>query len=231
MYSMKREDDYLYGNEPFFIKFGCSNLMICLRLLNRMEPFTSMHIKANTHLDEPDRNFKSISQEWKNVQRDKQANGELTPEFFFMPEFLRNHNLNNFGLSQLKQYSVNDLKLPRWAKSEHDFVRVQRELLEVEIVRLKLKTWIDMLFGPKQDDRARKNIYFQHAYEKFWGNSTNLAGLEQYQIFQAVSSIREFMQMPSQLFRVPLDKVKASGELNEEDKDDIDQEESATTSL
>mmetsp|Transcript_3005 Transcript_3005/g.2856 ORF Transcript_3005/g.2856 Transcript_3005/m.2856 type:complete len:167 (-) Transcript_3005:1805-2305(-) len=71
IYQQNREEDFQYGTEKFYIKFGCSNFLTCLRLLNRVEPFTSMHIKANTHLDEPDRTFKSIRREWKNILKEK----------------------------------------------------------------------------------------------------------------------------------------------------------------
>jgi len=51
------------------------------------------------------------------------VNEELTPEFFYFPEIFKNHNLNHFGLSS-KGVSVNDVKLPKWAKNEHDFIRI-----------------------------------------------------------------------------------------------------------
>mmetsp|Transcript_3006 Transcript_3006/g.2863 ORF Transcript_3006/g.2863 Transcript_3006/m.2863 type:complete len:167 (-) Transcript_3006:174-674(-) len=71
IYKQNKEDDFQYGSENYYINFGCSNILTCLRLLNRIEPFTSMHIKANNTMDEPDRTFKSMRREWKNILREK----------------------------------------------------------------------------------------------------------------------------------------------------------------
>jgi len=43
-------------------------------------------------------------------------------------------------------------------------------MLESDHVTVKLKSWLDLLFGARQEDKSRKNIYFSFAYERFWAN-------------------------------------------------------------
>lgn len=62
---------------------------------------------------------------------------------------------------------VNEVQLPKWAKNEHDFVRIHRECLESKHVAKRLKYWVDLLFGIKQKDEANHNIFYGYAYEHF----------------------------------------------------------------
>lgn len=55
--------------------------------------------------------------------------------------------------------------MPKWAKNEHDFIRIQRECLEHPLVKKNLKPWLDMIFGTRQEDKTKKNIFFCYAYE------------------------------------------------------------------
>lgn len=50
---------------------------------------------------------------------------ELIPEFFYLPEMLRNENRYNFGVTDGK-VQVDDVILPSWAKTPEDFVRTNR---------------------------------------------------------------------------------------------------------
>ena len=60
---------------------------------------------------------------------------------------------------------VNEVILPKWCKNEHDYIRINREVLESKEVSQKLKHWIDMLFGVKQKDVDCLNVFFCYAYE------------------------------------------------------------------
>ncbi len=42
---------------------------------------------------------------------------ELVPEFFYLPDFLRNVNHYNFGTKQDDKCPVDDVLLPPWANS------------------------------------------------------------------------------------------------------------------
>jgi len=79
--------------------------------------------------DHPNRIFHSISQSWKNCQRDTSDVKELIPEFFFLPEMLVNSN--NFKLGHQEDGSqVGDVELPPWANSPEEFVRINRMVIK-----------------------------------------------------------------------------------------------------
>lgn len=44
---------------------------------------------------------------------------------------------------------MKDVKLPKWAKSAKDYLRINREALEGDIVSNELHHWIDLIFGYK----------------------------------------------------------------------------------
>jgi hypothetical protein len=69
--------------------YSCSGATIFYLL--RLEPFTSLHIDLQGgKFDHPDRQFHSIEACWKSVLTMNGDYKELTPEFFYFPEFLRN---------------------------------------------------------------------------------------------------------------------------------------------
>ena len=47
-------------------------------------------------------------------------------------------------------FTVDDVRLPPWAKNAFDFVRLNREALESDYVSEHLNEWIDLIFGSKQ---------------------------------------------------------------------------------
>ena len=130
-YNKEIEDDgfNLYGLQKHHLKFGYSNKMFTLGYLIRLEPFTDSFIQVNQNLDNPDRLVYSIDYQYHGVENDTQNNSELTPEYFYLPEILRNHNLNHFGRNR-DGICVNEIILPPWANgSEHNFIRINREVL------------------------------------------------------------------------------------------------------
>lgn len=55
---------------------------------------------------------------------------ELIPEFFYLPDFLRNTNHLNMGVTQ-RGIPVNDIELPPWAHgSPEEFIRSARSKAE-----------------------------------------------------------------------------------------------------
>jgi hypothetical protein len=72
--------------------------------------------------------------------------------------------LHYFGKNR-DGYSVNEVMLPKWAKNEHDFIRINREVLDSKQVTKGLKFWLDMIFGVRQKDESCMNIFFCYAYE------------------------------------------------------------------
>ncbi len=92
---------------------------------------------------------------------------ELTPEFFYLPDFLRNLNGLDLGSKQDKA-KLGDVVLPPWAKgSPEEFVRINRAALESEHVSAHLHEWIDLIFGFKQKGKAAVeacNVFFYLTY-------------------------------------------------------------------
>lgn len=102
--------------------------------------------------DLPDRMFYSIQQAWVNSLNSTSDVKELIPEFFYFPEFLINMNNFNLGIKQ-NGNKIDDVILPKWAKTPHDFIRIHREALESEYVSAHLHEWIDLIWGYKQKGR------------------------------------------------------------------------------
>lgn len=86
-------------------------------------------------MDHADRLFFSIEHTWNGCLSNQSDVKELIPEFYFLPDFLQNVNNTNLGTRQDGQV-VADVVLPKWAKSSHEFIRIQRNALEVRPFRL-----------------------------------------------------------------------------------------------
>ncbi|GMI06941.1 hypothetical protein TrVE_jg13060 [Triparma verrucosa] len=115
--------------------------------LMRLEPFTSMHIHLqNGRFDKPDRLFRSIEETYRSCQGVQGDVKEVIPEFFYLPDFLRNSNGLDLGKTQSGE-AINDITLPAWAKTPEDFVRINRSALESDHVSANLHNWIDLVFG------------------------------------------------------------------------------------
>jgi len=123
---------------------------------------------------------------------------ELTPEFFFMPEFLE--NLNGFDLGKRQTGDVlGTVVLPPWASTPEDFIRINREALESDYVSLNLHKWIDLIFGYKQlAEEAIKadNVFYYLTYE----GAIDLESISDPHERQAIrDQIDNFGQTPAQL--------------------------------
>ncbi|XP_071443766.1 neurobeachin-like protein 1 [Hetaerina americana] len=190
-----------------------SNSAGVLHYLVRVEPFTTLHIELQSgRFDVADRQFHSIPQTWKLLMDNPNDVKELIPEFFYMPEFLTNHNGFDLGHLQGSKEQVNDVTLPKWASSPVDFIHKHRDALESEYVSAHLHEWIDLIFGFKQKGPKAVealNVFYYCSYE----GAVDLDAIANPFEREAVEGmINNFGQTPSQLLHGPHPKRLPLGE-------------------
>ena len=191
-------DSFLYGT-PF------SSSMIVAAYLVRMEPFAQHFLKLQGgHFDLADRMFNSIKEAWWSASQMNMPDvKELIPEFFYLPDFLVNHNYFKLGRKQ-NGIPLNDVILPPWAKGDpHEFIRLHREALESEYVSMHLHEWIDLIFGYKQRGKPAEeafNVFHPWFYE---GNINIEQVTDPIRRNLVIGFIKNYGQMPRQLFKKP----------------------------
>eukprot|EP01132_Coremiostelium_polycephalum_P004925 gene4925-6139_t len=201
---------------PFLYGSHYSNFGIVAYYHLRLEPFTSYHLTLQSGVfDHQARLFESMERMWDGITSPNLADvKELTPEFFYMPEFITNNEGFNFGFVNNPS---GDLILPKWANQSAElFITKNREALESEYVSMNINHWIDLIFGYKQLGKHAEeanNVFFYLTYE---GNLSKSTGdgdhLDDRQSKEA--QIKEFGQTPPQLFTKPHPKRKTLKELN-----------------
>ncbi|XP_051567309.1 neurobeachin-like protein 1 isoform X1 [Myxocyprinus asiaticus] len=181
-----------------------SNAAGVMHYLIRVEPFTSLHIQLQSgRFDCADRQFHSIPATWQTLMDNPNDVKELIPEFFYFPEFLENQNGFDLGRLQLSKERVNDVILPKWAKSPEDFIYKHRKALESEYVSTHLHEWIDLIFGYKQRGPAAVealNVFYYCTYE----GAVDLDAITDEKERKALEGmISNFGQTPCQLLKEP----------------------------
>ncbi|KAL0219942.1 hypothetical protein P9112_005595 [Eukaryota sp. TZLM1-RC] len=175
-----------------------------LYYLVRLEPFTTITIDYHGRdtFDEPDRMFYDIGQTWSSCLTSPADIRELIPEFFYSDLFLRNVNNVFFGNTS-SQRDITNVTLPSWANNDPFlFVKINRAALESEYVSQNIHHWIDLIFGFQQRgdeaakvfNRYRPHCYYSVAFEKIQNPQLRKS---------IVNAIREFGQIPVQLFKKP----------------------------
>uniref|UniRef100_A0A8C4IAS3 Neurobeachin-like 1 n=1 Tax=Dicentrarchus labrax TaxID=13489 RepID=A0A8C4IAS3_DICLA len=181
-----------------------SNAAGVMHYMIRVEPFTSLHIQLQSgRFDCADRQFHSIPATWQTLMDNPNDVKELIPEFFYFPEFLENQNAFDLGRLQISKERVNDVVLPKWAKSPEDFIYKHRKALESEYVSAHLHEWIDLIFGYKQRGPAAVealNVFYYCTYE----GAVDLDAITDEKERKAVEGmISNFGQTPCQLLKEP----------------------------
>ncbi|KAG7467392.1 hypothetical protein MATL_G00152830 [Megalops atlanticus] len=181
-----------------------SNAAGVMHYLIRVEPFTSLHIQLQSgRFDCADRQFHSIAATWQTLMDNPNDVKELIPEFFYFPEFLENQNGFDLGCLQISKERVNDVILPKWAKSPEDFIYKHRKALESEYVSAHLHEWIDLIFGYKQQGPAAVealNVFYYCTYE----GAVDLDAITDEKERKALEGmISNFGQTPCQLLKEP----------------------------
>lgn len=189
---------------PFHYGTHYSSAMIVTSYLIRLQPFVKSYLllQGGT-FDHPDRMFYSIEGAWRSASQTNMTDvRELTPEFFYLPEFLTNPNDYDFGVRQNSSKSIGNVDLPPWAKGDPKiFIAKQREALESPHVSKNLHKWIDLVFGCKQKGDAAVeavNIFHHLSYQ---GARDLDAIADPVERLATIGIIHNFGQTPYQIFQ------------------------------
>ena len=182
-----------------------SSAMTVASYLMRLQPFSAAFflIQGGTW-DHADRMFYSIQNVWDSVSAKNMADvRELTPEFYFLPDFLTNVNGYNFGLRS-DGSTIDNVQLPPWAKGDPAiFIAKQREALESPHVSQNLHHWIDLIFGYKQRGEAAIEAANVFHYMTYQGAIDLDSITDEKERAQKISVINNFGQTPPQVFQRP----------------------------
>jgi len=184
-----------------------SSMTVCLYLL-RLEPFTQEYLELQgNHFDRPDRLFHSIPDAWESASQTVPLDvRELIPEFFYLPEFLKNTNRFDFGKKD-NHILIDNVVLPPWAKGDPDlFIRIQKQALESEYVSQNLHNWIDLIFGYKQTGKPAEEAYNVFHHLSYEGKVDIDKITDPIEKTSTIGIINNFGQTPTQLFKKPHQK-------------------------
>ena len=188
---------------PFHYGTHYSSAMIVTSYLIRLQPFVSSYLLLQGgSFDHPDRLFYSMERAWSSASRENMTDvRELIPEFFYLPEFLVNHNNYDFGTRQ-GGAAIDTVELPPWAKGDPKiFIAKHREALESEYVSRHLHQWVDLVFGQKQRGEAAleaTNVFHHLSYHGAKDLDTIDDPVER---LATIGIIHNFGQTPHQVFQ------------------------------
>ncbi|PNI21917.1 WDFY4 isoform 3 [Pan troglodytes] len=190
-----------------------SSAIIVASYLVRMPPFTQAFCALQGgSFDVADRMFHSVKSTWESASRENMSDvRELTPEFFYLPEFLTNCNGVEFGCMQ-DGTVLGDVQLPPWADGDpRKFISLHRKALESDFVSANLHHWIDLIFGYKQQGPAAVDaVNIFHPY--FYGDRMDLSSITDPLIKSTILGfVSNFGQVPKQLFTKPHPARTAAG--------------------
>ncbi|XP_075384037.1 WD repeat- and FYVE domain-containing protein 4 [Tenrec ecaudatus] len=193
-----------------------SSAIIVASYLVRMPPFTQAFCSLQGgSFDVADRMFHSVKNAWESASRENMSDvRELTPEFFYLPEFLMNCNAVELGCMQ-DGTVLGDVQLPPWADGDpHKFISLHRQALESDFVSSNLHHWIDLIFGYKQQGSAAvEAVNTFHPY--FYGDKMDLSSTGDPLIKSTILGfISNFGQVPRQLFTKPHPTRTSTGKLS-----------------
>jgi len=200
---------------PYFFGKHYSTPAYVIYYLTRAFPHLQLQIQGGS-FGPAERMFNSIKDCWEYLYFDmiRSEVMELIPEFYKSDgEFLL--NIHNIHLDKNKNSgkSINEVVLPKWAKSPSDFVNICRSALESEYVSSNINNWIDLIFGYKQRGEAAEandNLFYYVTYDNY-----NYDEFPEDKKF-SINQILQFGQTPRQLFLEAHPKKKGFDMLNYE---------------
>ena len=158
---------------PSYYGSHYSNPTYVCHFLTRVFPYSFISVEIQGEkFDDPNRIFHSMEKTFESCMTLKDDVRELIPEFYFLPEMLKNNNNLNLTQDLLdsdgKKIVINDVELPPWANnSAFTFIAEMRNNLEKD--KNKLNKWIDLIFGIYQKgEKAEEvhNIFQAQTYER-----------------------------------------------------------------
>ena len=166
-YSEWDEDDM----DAFHYGSHYSSEGVALHFLMRIEPYTSQIIDLQGgSMDVADRLFISLEFAWNSCSGQNGDVKELIPELFYQPFCYNSHEKSTYGVTQAGA-KVIDVVYPGWAVSNWDFLKKHRLALESEKTSKEINSWIDLIFGFKQQGKAAisaLNIFCAVTYESLF---------------------------------------------------------------
>ncbi|XP_074663000.1 lysosomal-trafficking regulator-like [Tubulanus polymorphus] len=189
---------------PYHYGSHYSNSGTVLHFLVRLPPFTKMFLSyQDNNFDIPDRSFHSVATSWRLSSLESNTDvKELIPEFFFLPEFLINHEGFDFGHRQ-SGIQVNDVNLPAWSTDDPRlFIMIHRQALESNYVTQNIHHWIDLVFGFRQTGKPAIDAVNVFHPSTYFG--IDVDGIQDSLKRQAtITMIKTYGQTPKQLFKSP----------------------------
>ncbi|EDV23671.1 uncharacterized protein TRIADDRAFT_26285, partial [Trichoplax adhaerens] len=155
---------------PYHYGSHYSNSGTVLHFLVRVPPYTQMFIDyQDQSFDLPDRTFHSMATTWRLSSYESTTDvKELIPEFYYLPDFIKNFEGFDFGKRQTGE-KVNDVCLPPWCENNARlFILIHRQALESACVSRSINKWIDLIFGCKQtgkDAIEAINVFHPSTYK------------------------------------------------------------------
>jgi len=198
---------------PYLYSEHYSNPAHIIYFLVRSHPQFQMKFKSGS-MGPPDRLFNSVRDCWSYILNINNEVKELIPEFYSgSGDFLV--NLHGLFLGETSSgATVNDVNLPKWAKSPSHFISVCKSALESKYVSSNLHLWIDLIFGCKQKNEsaiAANNVFYymtyENAIEKSCDEEFRFENDFKRQAFY--TQLSEYGQVPKQLFDKPHPAKKA----------------------
>ena len=212
----KRQEDFesmgMDDMESFL--YGChySGPGILTYFLVRLEPFTTMvHNLQKGRFDHPDRMFYNLQDSFNSIMTNTSDVKEISPEFYYSADFLRNISKLDFGKTQ-KEYQIDDVILPPWAVNCEHFIFKQREALESRYVTENIQNWVDLVFGYKQLEPQAKQFDNQFFYSTYENKIVLEKIKDKEQLDSMLSLIQSYGITPHQLFK---EKFKKSRDINQ----------------
>lgn len=204
---------------PFHYGTHYSSAMIVTSFLIRLQPFVQSHVLLQGgSFDHATRLFHSVEQAWRFASQEGFSDvRELIPEFYYLPDFLTNVNKYNFGFREGDNETVDDVRLPPWAKGDPAiFISKHREALESPYVSQNLHAWIDLIFGFKQRGEAAIEATNVFHYLSYPGAKDLDKIHDKHERAATIGIIHNFGQTPRQIFMRPHDRRDHTADMGQE---------------